>query len=206
MKNIIIFALIFFPHLNSYSQDKKESLSEKKEKLEAINSYLETIIKDQNKAVFIAQEKLNFSLTIDIFKSNYIQAIDLNGDIRPDNQLFNKKYWILLKKQNKDKPVQDNKIWDTHKYWNKKDFKSIKIIFESMNTKTGIELIIKKYDKSDICIYSFSEPMYYQNKKYLVFTNLKICISGGNGFVVVMKKIKSKWIITHEAFNPNEIN
>ena len=116
MKNIIIFALIFFPHLNSYSQDKKESLSEKKEKLEAINSYLETIIKDQNKAVFIAQEKLNSSLTIDIFKSNYIQAIDLNGDIRPDNQLFNKKYWILLKKQNKDKPVQDNKIWDTHKY------------------------------------------------------------------------------------------
>ena len=70
-----------------------------------------------------------------------------------------------------------------------------------MNTKKGIESLIEKYNKSTICLYSFSEPIYYQNKKYLVFKNYKICIAGGSSFVIITQKIKGKWIRTHEAFN-----
>lgn len=203
MKNIIIYLSLCIASTN-YSQTKSTLKKDEKEKLEAINDYFKTIVKDSNRVVFIAQEKLNSNLTLEIFKQNFIQAIDLKGNIEPDTHLFNEKDWKKFKKQNQDPPIQDNRIWDTHKYWGKNDFSHSQLIFESMNTKTGIELIIEKYDKSDVCIYSFSEPMYYLNKKYLIFTNLKICISGGSKFVVVMKKIKGKWIRTHEAFNPNE--
>ncbi|MBP2283593.1 hypothetical protein H4V97_001911 [Flavobacterium sp. CG_23.5] len=203
MKNIIIYLSLCIASTN-YSQTKSTLKKDEKEKLEAINDYFITIVKDSNRVVFIAQEKLNSNLTLEIFKQNFIQAIDLKGNIEPDTHLFNEKDWKKFKKQNQDPPIQDNRIWDTHKYWGKNDFSHSQLIFESMNTKTGIELIIEKYDKSDVCIYSFSEPMYYLNKKHLIFTNLKICISGGSKFVVIMKKIKGKWIRTHEAFNPNE--
>ena len=189
----------------NYSQTKSNLKLDEKEKLEAINDYFETIVKDSNKEVFIAREKINSNYTLEIFKQNEIQAIDLKGNRTPDTKLFNEKDWKKFKKQNQDPPIQDNRIWDNHKYWTKNDFRHSKTIFESMNKKPGIESIMEKYKKYDICVYSFSEPMYYQNKKYLVFTNLKIYSSGGNPFVVVMKKIKGKWIRTHEAFNPNEI-
>jgi hypothetical protein len=191
---------------SSYSQTKSNSKLDDKEKLEAINDYFETIVKDSNKKVFIAREKLNSNLTLEIFNSNDIQSIELKGNVEPYNHLFNEKDWEKFKKQNQDPPIQDNRIWDTHKYWTKNDFRHSKTVFESMNKKPGIESIMEKYKNYDICVYSFSEPMYYHNKKYLVFTNLKICISGGNKFVVVvvMKKIKGKWVRTHEAFNPNK--
>lgn len=167
----------------------------------ALNDYLETIEKDSNKEIFIAREKVNSNYTLEIFKLNEIQSFDSKGNITPDMELFNEKDWAKLKGELQDPPIQDERIWDTNKYWTKNDFKHDKTIFESMNTKTGIESIIEKYDKSNICVYSFSEPIYYQNKKYLVFTNFKTCIAGGSSFVVIMQKIKGKWIRTHEAFN-----
>lgn len=179
------------------------SCSTTNEKHEALNDYLETIEKDSNKEIFIAREKINSNYTLEIFKLNEIQAIDSKGNITPDTHLFNEKDWRKFNIKNPDQPIEKEKIWDTGKYWTKNDFRHSKTIFESMNTKTGIESIIEKYDKSNICVYSFSEPVYYQNKKYLVFTNFKICIAGGSPVVIVMKKIKEKWIRTHEAFNPN---
>lgn len=135
---------------------------------------------------------------------NVIQSIDFNGNIKSENNLFYEKDLQNLKKQNQDLPIQGEKIWDTNKYWSKNDFRNSNTIFESMNMKGGLSSIMERYKKYDICILSFSEPMYFQNKKYLVFTYLKLCISGGNTFVVVLKKIKGKWLRTHEAFNPNK--
>jgi hypothetical protein len=203
MKNIILYLTLSIAYTH-YSQTKSYHKKDEKEKLEAINNYFETIVKGSNREVYIAQEKLNSNLTLEIFEQNLIQSIDLNGNIEAENHLYNEKDWKKLKKENQDLPFQGDKIWDTNKYWDKNDFRYSKTIFESMNTKRGFESIMEKYKKYDICIFSFSEPMYYQNKKYLVFTNLKLCISGGNTFVVVMKKMKGKWIRTHEAFNPNK--
>jgi hypothetical protein len=177
------------------------SCSVTNDKYNALNDYLETIEKNSNKGIYVAREKINSNYTIEIFKLNEIQAFDSKGNITTDAKLFKEKDFEKLKGENPDPPIQDERIWATNKYWNKNDFKHDKIIFESMNTKTGIESIIEKYDKSNICVYSFSEPIYYQNKKYLVFTNYKICIAGGSSFVVIMQKIKGKWIRTHEAFN-----
>jgi hypothetical protein len=75
-----------------------------------------------------------------------------------------------------------------------------------MNTNKGIELIIEKYNKFDIKVYGFSEPIYYQNKKYLVFTVNKLTLNGSHSNIIVMKKISGKWIMTHKGENPNIIN
>jgi hypothetical protein len=166
-----------------------------------LNDYLETIEKDSNKEIFIAREKVNSNYTLEIFKLNEIQAIDSKGNITSDIELFNEKDWAKLKGKFLDPPIQDERIWATNKHWTNKDIKNDKIIFESMDTKNGIASIIENHDKSNICLYSFSEPIYYQNKKYLIFTNFKTCIAGGNSFVVIMQKIKGRWIKTHEAFN-----
>lgn len=177
------------------------SCSVTNDKYNALNDYFETIEKDSIKKIFVAREKINSNYTLEIFKLNQIQAFDSKGNITTDTKLFKEKDFEKLKGENPDPPIQDERIWATNKYWNKNYFKHNKIIFESMNTKKGIESLIEKYDKSNICVYSFSEPIYYQNKKYLVFTNFKICIANGSSFVVIMQKIKSKWIRTHEAFN-----
>jgi hypothetical protein len=177
------------------------SCSVTNDKYNALNDYFETIEKDSIKKIFVAREKINSNYTLEIFKLNQIQAFDSKGHITTDTKLFKEKDFEKLKGENPDPPIQDERIWATNKYWNKNDFKHNKIIFESMNTKKGIESLIEKYDKSNICVYSFSEPIYYQNKKYLFFTNFKICIAGGSSFVVIMQKIKGKWIRTHEAFN-----
>lgn len=39
-----------------------------------------------------------------------------------------------------------------------------------MNTNNEIESIFEKYNNIDIKVYGFSEPFYYQNKKYIIFT------------------------------------
>lgn len=80
------------------------------------------------------------------------------------------------------------------------------LFLESMNNNKGIELIVDKYKRTDISVYGFSEPIYYQDKKYVVFTVLKSYMAGYSHFIIVMKKIKDKWIVTHKGENPNIIN
>ncbi|CAH0337314.1 hypothetical protein FVB9288_03069 [Flavobacterium sp. CECT 9288] len=109
MKKIILYLTLFITYLH-YSQTKSYHKNDEKEKLEAINNYFETIIKDSNREVYIAQEKLNSNLTLEIFEQKFIQSIDLNGNIEAENHLFNEKEWKKLKKENQDLPFQGDKI------------------------------------------------------------------------------------------------
>lgn len=177
-----------------------------KDKYDALNSYFETILKEKDKRVIIAKEKINSNFTIEMLKLNEIQAIDTAGNITADTIFFNQEDWGKLKNEYQNTIVKGLRYWDNNEYWTTNDFKHKKIVFENMNTKTGIEPVIEKYDKSDVCVYSFSEPIYYQNKKYIVFFTTKICIAGGNPFVVIMEKINNKWILTHKAYNSNLLN
>lgn len=177
-----------------------------KDKYDALNSYFETILKEKDKRVIIAKEKINSNFTIEMLKLNEIQAIDTAGNITVDTMFFNQEDWGKLKNEYQNTIVKGLRYWDNNEYWTTNDFKHKKIVFENMNTKTGIEPVIEKYDKSDVCVYSFSEPIYYQNKKYIVFFTTKICIAGGNPFVVIMEKINNKWILTHKAYNSNLLN
>lgn len=177
-----------------------------KDKYDALNNYVETVVKDKNKTVIIAKEKINSNYTIEMLKLNEIQAIDTLGNITTDSTFFNEENWEKLKNEYQNNLIKGIRYWDNNEFWTINDFKHKKIVFENMNTKTGIEPIIEKYDKSDLCVYSFSEPIYYQNKKYIVFFTTKICIAGGNPFIVIMEKINNKWILTHKAYNSNLLN
>lgn len=182
------------------------SCSATKDKYVALNDYFETVIKDKNKEVIIAKEKINSNFTIDMLKLNEIQAIDPAGNITADAELYKEEDWERLKNEYQNTLIKGIRYWDSNEYWAKNDFRHKKIVFENMNTKKGIEPIIEKYDKPDICVYSFSEPIYYQNKKYIIFTTFEVCIAGGYPFLVIMKKIKGKWILTHKAYNSNWLN
>lgn len=184
---------------STFSQTKSIEY-DMREKYNAFNNYLETIV-NGDKEIIIAREKINSNNTIATFKLNVIQSVDLKGNIKQDTKLYQDKEWDKLK----NNPKETN-YWSLYDHWTKNDFKNTKIVLENIDTKNGIQSIVDKYNNSDIRVHCFSEPIFYQNKKYILFTYLKYSISGGNPFVVVMKKINGKWIRTHECFNPNQIN
>ena len=189
----------------NYSQTKSNLKLDEKEKLEAINDYFETIIKDTTQVIFVATEKINSNETLKIFGLNDIMIIDSVGNGIGDNTLYNKKDFEIMKTKYKNKCLKGKRIWCKNDFWTKDNFGYKKVILESMNTNNEIESVLKKYNNFDIKIYGFSEPIYYQNKKYIIFT---VNISGLNSaktYIVVMKMINKKWIATHKGSN-NIIN
>ena len=65
---------------------------------------------------------------------------------------------------------------------------------------------MKKYSSTpDFYYYYFSNPIYYQNKEYLIFTVFDGFIFdglSGSSKIIIYKKKNGKWIQTHEG-HPN---
>ena len=120
--------------------------------------------------------------------------------------LFKKKDFEKMKKEYKNRCVTGKRIWCNDDYWTKDNFRYKKVALESMNTDKEIELILDKYNRADIKVYGFSEPIYYQNKRYIVFTMHISHMAGASTRIIIMEKIKCKWIMTHEGSNPNIMN
>jgi len=175
-------------------------------KNDALNDYFETILKDTTLVVFVAKEKINSNRTIEIFRKNWIFTIDSTGKDVFDKSLFDEKSWKKMKKNYSDKCIAGKLFWCNDNFWITENFRNKNVVLESINNKKGIEHIYKKYNKIDFKVYGFSEPIYYQNKKYVVFT---VNISGFNSYqdkIIVMKKNKNKWIVTHQGTDPDLIN
>ena len=198
MKKNIFYSFIILLFFTSLSQSLfSQSQSEKNR---TINAYFETIYRDTTQNIFISREKINSNETLKIFGLNDIMIIDADGNGRGDNSLYNKKDFEIMKIKNENKCSQGKRVWCRDDLWTKDNFKSKKVIMESMNTDRGIELIFEKYNKFNIKVYGFSDPIYYKNNKYVIFTSN---ISGLNSYkthVVVMKKKNCNWIVTHKAF------
>lgn len=176
------------------------------EKNKALNDYLETIFKDTTHVVFVAKEKINSDRTIEILKKQWIFTIDSTGKALYDKSLFDEKFWKKMKKNYSNKCVAGRLFWCNDAFWVAENFTHKKVVLESMNTNKGIELIYKKYNKTDFKVYGFSEPIYYKNGEYLAFT---VNISGFNSYqdkIVMMKKNKKKWTVTHQGTDPDLIN
>ena len=92
--------------------------------------------------------------------------IDSAGNGRGDATLYKKKDFQKMKKEYKDKCLPGKRIWCNEDFWSIDNFRYKKVILESMNTNKQIEIILDKYNRADIEVYGFSEPIYYQNKKY----------------------------------------
>ncbi|CAH0337340.1 hypothetical protein FVB9288_03095 [Flavobacterium sp. CECT 9288] len=189
-----IITLLFFSTLSQslFSQSQKE-------KNRAINDYFEKIYKDTTQVIFVAREKINSNETLKIFGLNDIMIIDADGNGKGDDTLYDKKDFEIMKTKYKNKCLQGKRIWCKDDFWKKDNFRFEKVVLESMNTDKGIELMVEKYNRGDIEVYGFSEPIYYQNNKYVVFTVHKLLIGAAKTIIVIMKKVKYKWIVTHKG-------
>ncbi|MBF4473756.1 hypothetical protein [Flavobacterium sp. HJJ] len=204
MKNYFFYTVLILLFITNFSDTL--SAQSTNEKYKALNDYFETIIKDTTQVVFVAKEKVNSNLTLNIFGLNEILIVDSLGNWKSDTTLYKNKDFEKMKKDYENSCVPGKRIWCNNDFWTKEDFRYKKISLESMNTKKEIELILDKYNRADIKVYGFSEPIYYQNKRYIIFTMHKSHIAGASTQIIIMKKIKDKWIVTHIGSNPNIIN
>lgn len=205
MKNYFFYTVIILLSITNFSI--KLYAQSTNEKYKALNDYFETIIKDTTQVVLVAKEKINSNETLNIFGLNDIMIIDSAGNGKGDDTLFNKKDFEKMKKEYENSCIAGKRIWWCNDdYWSQDAFRYKKVVLESMNRDKGIELIFEKYNGIDIDVYGFSEPIYYQNNKYVVFTVHKSHMAGTKTIIVIMKKFKCKWIITHQGSNPHIIN
>ena len=204
MKNYFFYTVIILFCITNFSNVLFAQSTN--EKYKALNDYLGTIIKDTTQVIFVAKEKINSNETLNTFGLNDIMIIDTAGNGRGDDTLYKKKDFEKMNKEYKNRCLPGKRNWCNEDFWSKDNFRNKKVILESMNTNKEIELIIEKYNKLDIKVYGFSEPIYYQNKKYIVFTVNKLTLNGSHSNIIVMKKISGKWIMTHKGENPNIIN
>ena len=194
---IILFTINFSNTLFSQSREEKYKI---------LSTYLEGLVKHSGNEIFIAKEKINNNTTIDVLKKDWIFVLNSNGKWVHDRLFFNKESWQKMEKKYKNGCLSGKLNWCNNDFWSKENFAYNKVIFESMNTDKGIESVFKKYNNLHIMVYGFSDPIYYQNKKYIIFT---VNISGFNSYeyyIVVMRKKNKKWIITHEGRDPDYIN
>ena len=197
MKKYFFYSIIIILSVSNFSHTL--FAQSQKEKDRALNEYFETIIKDTSQVVFVAKEKINSNETLKIFGLNDIMIIDAAGNGKGDDTLYNKKDFEIMKTKYKNKCIQGNRIWCNNDFWTKDNFRNKKVILESMNTNNEIESIFEKYNNMDIKIYGFSEPIYYQNKKYIIFTVNISALNSANIYIVVMKMINKKWLVTHKG-------
>lgn len=205
MKNYFFYAVIILLSTTNFSNTLFAQSYDVKHK--AINNYIKSILKDSiNEEIFISKEKINTNITIEILKKKWIYVINSDGKWYFDELFFDENSWKKMEKEYQNKCVPGNRIWCNDDYWTKENFDYDKVTLESMNTHKGIELIFEKYNKSDIKVYGFSDPIYYRNKKYVIFA---VNISGptsSNTYIQFMKKSKDKWTTTHQGRDPDLIN
>jgi hypothetical protein len=190
MKKITFYFLIFYIFSSNVS-----SQINKEDDNDVINIYLKTLVKDSNKEIIIIREKISNNETIDIFRGHIIKEADGSEtrDSGVDSPLYQNKYWLIMKNKYSNDKTSSNK----KNIWNITDFKHKKIEF------MGYEECLnhfKNFDfphESEKLIYSFSDSIYYKNKKYVTFT-VKYSSTkfiGMESYIVIMTKIKGNWVL-----------
>lgn len=171
-------------------------------KKQAINDFLHTIIPDYNQKIFIIKEKTSTNHVIDIFKGKTYKD-SLTNDLKRDEReeikppLYNEKDWAKMKKEYYHEGEVNN-------LWNFDDFNYNHIEFFSGHS--FIEFIVNRSERHlpKINIFSFSEPLYYSAKKYLVFKVGQGTTESINGltdnYLIIMKKENGKWSVINKSY------
>jgi hypothetical protein len=154
---------------------------------EPIKAFLETEKVDKNKFLFLQRDKISNIQTLRVF--NGAEGPDYNGPLDGTDDLFNSKQWKKVYK----KYAEDTII----KYWKKEDFDEYNFTLENSKLIFS-EAFDKKHpaDFLNIDIIFLTEPLYYYNKKYVLFYYDKDFRYGSNyPRVIVMKKENKKWVV-----------
>jgi hypothetical protein len=164
MKNYFFYTVIILLCITNFSNVLFAQSAN--EKYKALNDYFETIYKDSTQVIFVGREKINSNETLKIFGLNDIMMIDADGNGKGDDALYNKKDFEIMEAKYKNKCLQGKRIWCKDDFWTEDNFRFEKVVLASMNTDKGIELMVEKYNRGDIEVYGFSEPIPYKNNKY----------------------------------------
>lgn len=160
------------------------------ESYEPINVFLETQKIDKSKKNILQANKASNKQALRIF----------NGDVGPDHiidpknpidytdGLFVEKHW---------KKMYEEYANDTIKrYWKKEDFPKYKFILEDGNGLFKHDFLVRYIGTGLHEAIIISEPMYYMDKKYIIFYYAKVYSTGGGNYsTVIMKKENEKWIV-----------
>jgi hypothetical protein len=202
-QNTFCLTLILILVLYFSSKVQAQSINEKNK---ALNDYLETIFKDSTQVIYVAKEKISNNETLNILNKKDIILIDIDGNGNGDPTFIKEKDFKTLQNTYNNNCKSGILIWCTDKYWLQEDFKNHKVVLETVNTEKRIQAINEKYNNYELMVYSFSEPIYYQNKKYLIFTVNISSYFSSKTYTAIMKKNKSKWIMTHKGIDPDVMN
>jgi len=179
-----------------------------RDKHDALNDFFDTKIKDHSKKIMVMSSKINTDMTLRMIRINQIAAINsiTKKGIEEDKPFYKEEEWEKARKK-----YSKNAIAEIEKAasdggeccWLPNNFNYKNIIFE--NLRQGSTAFINKYVSHPLydCYY-FSEPIYYQNKEYLIFTVAEASLFsglGGSSYIIIMKKNKAgKWVQTHVGY------
>jgi hypothetical protein len=179
-----------------------------REKYSALNDFFDTKIKDYSKKIIVMNNKINTDMTLRMIRINEIVAIDsiTKKNLKRDMSFYKEEEWEKARKnytKSSIKEIEDAKSRGGECCWVSDDFNYKNIIFE--NLRQGTPEYNEKYISSpSYDCYYFSEPIYYQNKEYLIFSFGEASLFGGLGgvfYIVIMKRNKNgKWIQTHTGY------
>ena len=161
------------------------------ENYEPINVFLETQKIDKSKKHMLQANKALNKRALRIF----------NGDEGPDHIVDEKNpidYTDGLFVEKQQKKIYEEYAHDTIKrYWKKEDFPEYNFILENDAGAFKYDFMIKymntglQYEAIVI-----SEPMYYMDRKYIMFYYGEASAAGGGKYsTVVMEKQQEKWVV-----------
>ena len=181
LKKIIVIISLFLyscassPYLKTY---------------EPINVFLETQKLDKNRKYILQSNKEENIQALRIFNGGegIVHELDPIDSIDYTDGLYVKKHWEKMYKKYSNDTIK--------KHWKKEDFPNFNFALEK---GTGLvdNYILTKYMNTGIHeIIIISEPIYYMNKKYIMFYFNKVYFEGSSSSkVVIMKKDKGSWVI-----------
>ena len=160
------------------------------EDYEPINVFLETQKIDKNKKHILQVDKAPNKQALRIFISGEgtERILDPTNPIDYTDGLFIEKHWKKMYKQYAQDTIK--------KYWKKEDFPEYDFILEDgkglFNYDFEMRHLGARFQEATI----ISEPMYYMNRKYIMFYYSKAYSTGGSrSYTVIMKKEKENWYI-----------
>lgn len=156
---------------------------------EPINVFLETQKIDKSKVHILQSDKEENRQALRIFNGGEgaERYIDSTDPTDYTDGLYVKKHWKKLYKQY---------VNDTLKrQWKKEDFPNYNFILEKGTGLMLTRIVIDKYAGTGIREwFTISEPMYYFNRKYILFLfETKHSARSRSTNLVIMKKEKNQW-------------
>ena len=181
-----------------------------KEKHAVVSDFLDTKIKDRSKKIMIHSKKVNINMTLRILRLNDIYVLDSSDNTKgyEDKTFYKEAEWEIARKKyskNSVTEIENATFKGGECCWTAENFNYKNIIFEEL--EFGTPAYEKKYfsglDNYDD--FYFSEPIYYKNKEYLIFTFSHGCVFPTENYstsIIIYQKKNGKWVQTHEGM-PN---